>query len=48
MDNNRYEKSLPNPEKIQVIDFFCGCGGIDLPQLVVPLFKLVFPSSRAV
>jgi DNA (cytosine-5)-methyltransferase 1 len=25
---NRYKKCLPMPSKIQVIDFFCGCGGM--------------------
>lgn len=26
--SDRYEKSLPIPRKIPVIDFFCGCGGM--------------------
>lgn len=25
---DRYEKSLPTPQKIPVLDFFCGCGGM--------------------
>jgi DNA (cytosine-5)-methyltransferase 1 len=25
---NNYEKSLPEPQKIYVVDFFCGCGGM--------------------
>ena len=24
----KYEKSLPEPQKIYVVDFFCGCGGM--------------------
>lgn len=24
----KYEKSLPKPQKINVVDFFCGCGGM--------------------
>ncbi len=24
----KYEKSLPEPKKINVVDFFCGCGGM--------------------
>lgn len=26
--SDRYEKSLPVPRKIAVVDFFCGCGGM--------------------
>lgn len=26
--NVKYEKSMPSPKKIYVVDFFCGCGGM--------------------
>jgi DNA (cytosine-5)-methyltransferase 1 len=26
--SDKYEKSLPQPSKVYVVDFFCGCGGM--------------------